>query len=47
MHQANMALFIMGNTRKGQVKKWKNRDYRVKNNEYVVHQDVKMYCTTN
>ena len=26
---------------------WKNREYHVQNNEYVEHQDVKMYCATN
>ena len=27
--------------------KWKNKVYYVQNNEYVDHQDVKIYCNNN
>ena len=40
--------FILDNGRhkKCQVKKWTNREYHVQHNEYVYHQEVKMYCAT-
>ena len=37
----------MGSIKRSSKKKCKNIEYHVQNNEYVEHQDVKMYCTTN
>ena len=41
-----MIFWIKGNTKKVKHKKWTNREYRVKNNEDVKHQDVRIYFAT-
>ena len=47
MNHTDVVLSIMVNTKSGKVKKWINGEYKVEKNEYVEHQDVKMYYNTN
>ena len=47
MHNANMLLLFIGNTKHSSKHKCTNKEYHVQKNEYFEHQDGKLYFTTN